>query len=242
MEGRIVRSILLLGTARAESTRVTNKMLRPFGDTTLFDLYLRRLQALQETGVFSAAGVAVCSAERGLYTKAKASRVPVIKRSFQSVQKGIQRRADELHFLASRDEEYVCYVNACLPFFPVETMARAVRVFRSKSSLTSVAPVQIAHNWFWNGEGMPVNNRDPHCLSTQGCPPLRATVHAFFVYPRERMLRESVRWRFGPGDPFLFDVGDINQGLLDVDTEEDFRLCEIVYRARLGDEKCNARS
>ena len=40
------RDVILLGMAREGSQRIEDKMLRPFGDTTLFDIYLSKLEKM----------------------------------------------------------------------------------------------------------------------------------------------------------------------------------------------------
>jgi len=41
-----MREMILLGMAREESTRIKDKMTRPFGDTTLFDIHLSFLTTI----------------------------------------------------------------------------------------------------------------------------------------------------------------------------------------------------
>ncbi len=230
------KSILLLGTARESSTRCKDKMLRPFADTTLFDVYMEHLRRLNDTGLFTSWGMAVARCDDTLWKMADDAPIPVIERSAQSVSPEIQPRGRELHFLDGFQDDYVLWYNACLPYFPLKWIRVAVENFLGSPSAVSVAPVVERNNWFWWPNGLPINNRDPECLSTQGAPRVFASVHAFFAYPRKRMLAQNLRWTGQPNDPQFIRIPDLGNALMDIDTEEDFRRCEAEW-SRAKDEE-----
>lgn len=229
------REILLFGAAREQSTRCHNKMLRPFAGTTLYDIYLNRLWKLQASGLFSRVVIAVAECDEGLWMKAHASGLEVVERSAASVAQGISRRADELHFLDRFDESHAMFVNACIPMFSLGLIKDMVLRFRTDTRVVSMTLRHVEHNWFYREDGSPVNNSDPHCLSTQGCPPLLSAVHAANIYPRERMLRESMRNALTTDDdPRVMVVDPPRWQLMDIDTEEDFARCEREWAERAG--------
>jgi len=237
------QTMLLLGTAREGSTRVTDKMLRPFAGTTLFDIYLDRLERLWLSGFFRNWGVAVTRSDERLWAKAMDSSVPVIERDAQSASSEIQPRGRELHFLGRFYESHVCYVNACMPMFPDGDILSMVREF-SCGDAVSITMRRAEHDWFYTEDGAPINNPDPHCLASQGCPPLLRAVHAANIYPRERMLSQNVRWMLEENDPVVH-VADLTYWeLMDVDTEDDFEACEreYIYRAGRSDVPCGSQS
>ncbi len=233
------KSILLLGTARLSSSRLRGKMLRPFADTTLLDIHLSTLREAWATGAFSAWGIALCREEDGADEMIRAATewgVPVIERSLDSVS-GLRLRSEELHFLSRYEESHVMWVNGCLPMFKVRTLFEAAELFKVLPDAASMTTVSIAHNWFWGLDGRPVNNRDPMCVSTQGCSPLAETAHGFHIFVRRWMLERSAYWDFGGqrvdmvdhDDPMLFRVGDPRE-LVDVDNEYGFRKAEALWK------------
>ena len=225
------KRILLLGTAREASTRCADKMMRSFAGTTLFHVYAEHMRRLNNVGIFSSWGMAVAKCDERLWSAADDAPVPVIERDAQSVSSQIQPRGRELHFLDKYDEEYVLWYNGCLPFFPLKWIRVAIENFLGDDKARSVAPVVEHNNWFWWPNGLAINNRDPECLSTQGAPRVFASVHAFFIYDRKRMLAENLRWAGRPNDPQFLRIPNIGDALLDVDTEEDFRRCEEKWDA-----------
>ena len=237
------QSILLLGTAREQSTRVADKMLRPFAGTTLFDIYLHRLARLWASGFFSSYGVAVARSDERLWTCAEASQVPIIERDEQSAAPEIQPRGRELHFLDRFRETHVCYVNACMPMFPDNAILDMVWEFGRDDAVSATMRRRV-QDWFYEEDGTPINNPDPRCLASQGCPPLLRAVHAANIYPRERMLRQNTRWFLVDRDPIVHDVDLPYWQMMDVDDEDDLEACEreYIYRAGRSDVPCGSLS
>ena len=230
------RSVLLLGTARERSTRLPRKMTRPFADTTLFDIYMSKLEKLRSIGLFDEIAVALWEGDTILCNQARAYDVPIVGRSKESVT-GLRARKDELHFLDSFTSDYVLWLNGCLPFLSIDTVVDAVRVFDGNPQIKSMTPVVREHNWFWWKRGEPINNTDPMCVSTQGCPPVMRSVHAFHIFNRQVMLEHSCYWEFSSVglDPFLYVVDDTVE-FLDIDTQLDFGVCETIWHSS---EDCN---
>lgn len=228
------RNILLFGAAREQSTRCPDKMMRPFADTTLYDIYLRKLEELSRSEVFSRVVIGVARSDERMWARAVESGVEVAERSTESVGRGIRPRGEELHFLDQFDESHVLFFNGCLPFFPASRVEQAAKQFLATNavSMTFVKPV---HNWYWTSDTLvPVNNTDARCLSTQGCTLLNESVHAVNVYPRERMLRQNVRWSYANDlDPLVRVIHGVDSvELLDVDDEEQFEYCAWKYAKR----------
>ena len=228
------RSILLFGAAREQSTRCPDKIMRPFADTTLYDVYLRKLEELSKSEVFSRVVIGVARSDERMWERAAESEVEVAERSEESVARGIRPRGEELHFLDQFDESHVLFFNGCLPFFSASRVERAARQFLATDAI-SLTYVQPIHNWFWTHDTIiPINNLDARCLSTQGCTPLNESVHAVNIYPRERMLRQNVRWSYSNDrDPLVRVMHGVDPvELLDVDDEEQHDYCAWKWARR----------
>ena len=58
------KSLLLLGYAREGSTRIKDKMIIPFGNTTLFDLYMSKFEDISKRdNPFSNITMAICESD-----------------------------------------------------------------------------------------------------------------------------------------------------------------------------------
>jgi CMP-N-acetylneuraminic acid synthetase len=223
--------LLLLGTAREKSSRLANKMTRSFAGSSLYKIYLEKFEAI--LGVkhpFDGVGMAIWEGDKTLWKLSRGTKVPIIGRNEKSVSQGISRRSEELHFLRERVEDYVMWVNGCLPFLKPETIIEAGAYFKSVGSVKSLTAVRVKHNWYWDSRTKrPINNLDPTCVSTQGCPPLLETVHCFHIFNREYLLMNDSYWGLEDNDPYLYVLKD-DWELLDIDTDFDFEYCEEVWR------------
>jgi len=208
--------------------------MRPFADTTLYDIYLQKLEDMSRSGTFSRVVVGVAQSDERMWARAQESGVEIAERSAESVARGIRPRGEELHFLDQFDESHAMFFNGCLPFFPATHVLAAARQFLVTDAI-SLTYVQAAHNWFWTaGTLQPINNRDARCLSTQGCAPLNESVHAVNIYPRKRMLEQNVRWSYANDrDPLVRVMHGVDLiELLDVDDDEQHEYCAWRWARR----------
>ena len=226
-----MRTILLLGTAREQSTRLPDKMTRPLLNSSLYEIYLNKFETiLAMEHPFTSIGMAISKTDKTLWEMSENTPVPIIERSEKSVASGISRRSEELHFLRDRDEDYVMWVNGCLPLLKPESIIAAGNFFNTNENIKSLTCVKYRHNWFWDSDTKEaINNKDPKCVSTQGCPPLLETVHAFHIFSRRNLLENDSYWNLEKNDPYLYIVQDDIE-FLDIDTELDLKVCEAIWQ------------
>ena len=112
----IQMKLLLLGTAREKSSRVPDKMTRPFAGSSLYEIYLMKFETITSgEHPFDNIGMAINRNDKILWAMSENTEVPIIERNDESVI-GLRRRSEELHFLTDMAEDYVMWVNGCLPF------------------------------------------------------------------------------------------------------------------------------
>src|SRR3990170_2088376 len=102
--------LFLLGTAREGSTRVKDKMTKPFGNSSLYEIYLKKMEELLGEGIFSGVGMAINKNDKTLWARSQNTSVPLIERSDESV-KGLRARSEELHFLKDVEADYILWLN-----------------------------------------------------------------------------------------------------------------------------------
>lgn len=221
----------LLGTAREKSSRVENKMTRPFAGSSLYEIYLKKFETISKMKhPFDNIGMAINRNDKTLWAMSQNAKVPIIERSDQSVT-GIRKISEKFHFLKDMEGDYVMWVNGCLPFLKPETIIKAATFFKSANrDVKSLTSVKYRYNWFWNPETKEaINNKDPECTSTQVSPPLLETAQAFHIFSRQHLLENHSYWNLDKNDPYLYVVQDDIE-FLDIDTELDFRVCETLWR------------
>ncbi len=222
-----MRRILLLGTAKQSSTRMPDKLTRPFGDTTLMELYVEKFRALQASEQFSEAVMAIPTTDTDL--RLIAAGLPIYNERPRD-RRCTSPRNEQLYYLKEYRSEYVLWLNACLPFLKVETVLEAVRRFQADGTIRSLTTVREAHNWFWTIYGKhPVNNVDSRCCSTRVCTPLYESTHAFHIFNRELMIQEGAYWMFSHSDPYLWEVRDPYE-CMDIHSGLDFLVAEAHYK------------
>lgn len=225
------RNILLYGTAREGSTRVKNKMTRPFGNTTLFDLYMKLFEEVQKSNhLFSNIFMALNKNDKILWDKAQSYNVKIQERSDFSAH-GAESMIDLYHFLAEYNESHVMWVNGCFPFLTPKTILNACELFMNNNVIKSMHCVKERQNWFWLPDSCKCLNVSSTDIATQDSKPIYESVHCLHIHNRKYILETNALWSFSHNDPYLYVLPD-SIGFLDIDTETDFEICEAVWNQR----------
>tara|TARA_R110001592_G_C13070383_1_gene741742 strand:- start:686 stop:1369 length:684 start_codon:yes stop_codon:yes gene_type:complete len=220
------RSLLILGTAREASSRIENKMTRKFLNTNLYKIYLEKLELLN---LQYNVAIAINKNDNKIWDLTKNTSLDIIERNNKSVAKGISTRSEELHFLKDRPETHILWVNGCLPLLKIDLISR-IADFYQQSNIDSLHLIKKRTNWFWDTNKKPINNIDPKCVSTQGCPHVYESVHAIQLFNKENLLTNDSYWNYTNNkDPYLYEVED-SLDFFDIDSEFEFQLAETLYR------------
>jgi len=217
--------MFLLGTAREGSTRLKDKMLRPFAGTTLFNIYLGKMKALWSSGLFAGWGVAIPRGDARLLGVVEREQVPVILER-PRIDPSPQPRNQELYYLAERAESHVMWINACLPLLPASTLEKMARKFLSDGDYNCMEPVILRKNWFYHLNGKPANK---HATSTQMTEGMYESSQAAHIFEREYLLRTGQYFKEAPS---LWVVEP--EDCADIDYEYEFRFAEAEYIRRQG--------
>lgn len=234
-----MRKVFLLGTAREASTRLREKMIRPFGDTSLFEIYVRKLKSLARSPFVGSWGVAIPTTDNRLRALAKEYGAPVIEECPRPDPSPLPRNR-ELYYLQDRSETHVMWVNGCLPLLGVISLHAALKFFSETPHVQALEPVCIEYNYFWElGTWLPLNR---HTTASQTMEPVLASTQAFHIFERKVMVEEGVYWPAmarpcvrgqGYDGPYLWRMHDRNEAI-DIDYEEDFAYAEVIWN-RMGD-------
>jgi CMP-N-acetylneuraminic acid synthetase len=220
------QSLLILGTARESSSRIEDKMTRKFLDTNLYKIYLKKLESLSPQYKVV---MAINKNDTKIWDLTQNTSLEVIERNDKSVAKGISTRSEELHFLKDRPETHILWVNGCLPLLKVE-LIKQIADFYYLNDIDSLHLIKKRTNWFWGMDKLPINNTDPKCVSTQGCPHIYESIHAIQLFNKENLLTNNSYWNYtNDKDPYLYEVED-SLDFFDIDSEFEFQLAEKIYK------------
>lgn len=219
-----------MGTAREKSTRIQNKMTRPFGDTTLYKIHLALLEKVQRLdNPFLNIIIALNEKDKTLCDLAKESEITIQERSYFSATDA-SLPADIYHYLEKYEEEYVMWVNACFPFLQPKTVIDIANFFVKREDINSLHCVSKRENWFWNSEtNKPLNVEKTSDIETQQSLPIYESVHCCLIHKVSDLLDENKLWSFKKGDPHLFELKESIE-FLDIDSKTEFDICESVYK------------
>jgi|TARA_Y100000294_G_C8451784_1_gene294998 CMP-N-acetylneuraminic acid synthetase len=216
--------IIAVGQARLNSSRCNCKMLRPYGNTTLAELAVKRLAKLKNFD-----GVYFGAHENELLDIAK-SNLPKKSIKFRTHD---MANTDNMmlsySWIKKIDFDYCMWINSCHGHLTPETLDVAIESFK-KNKYKSMTSVVKRSTWYYNQNGDPVNNRNSKTqVISQDSEVLFEVAHAFHVFQKDHFFSTKTYWNNRKNDPFLYVLNDIEA--LDVDTEEDFLISESVYKS-----------
>lgn len=224
------REILLVGTAREKSDRCHNKMSRYFHNTTLFDIYMEKLETIkkQNNNIFDDIIIAVSKYDKVLWDKANSYSIKIHERDKHSVTKATS--LSEIHYyLKDYEQEYIMWLNGSSPFITPDTILFFGDFFK-KESMESLHLIKRRLNWFWlDNENKPINVEKKTHSRSQECQPIYESLQSFHIYNRQFMLENDAPWDFSFNNPYLYKIGEDSIEYYDIDTEEEFHIAEKIY-------------
>ena len=215
--------IIGIGQARKNSGRCKNKMLRPFGHTSLVELAIKRIANLTafDKVYFGAYDNEILDiAKKHLYKES------IVKRT-----KEMANTNDMIlsySWIKNLDFDYCVWINSCHAHLKPKTIDSAVLEFK-KGKYKSMTSVTEKYNWFYNQKGEPLNNLDPKTqVTSQQSEYLYEVANAFHIFNKDHFFSNETYWENKINDPGLYVINEIES--LDVDTENDFIISESVYK------------
>lgn len=214
--------IAVWSCSRISSTRCPNKMIRPFQNTTLTDIFLAKLARLKRNIFFA-------GFEEVFEEKCRIHNVPFVKRTRHSAL--IDEPAAEIYsFLTSQPYEYLLQVNACIPFLRTKTILDFLE--SCASDRRPCFGVFRNRNYFVRLDGSPMNfETTVATINTKAVTPVYEFAHVFYFFRRDYFTQHGWYWDWN--DVRYIEIPD---GLetFDIDTEEEFFMAETLWK-EVGD-------
>ena len=220
-----MKTISAVTNARLQSSRVKQKMVRPFADKTLIEIALDKLNKMD---FFDHRYLAV--AEEELMTLAEPfPNIEILKRESASVQQGVNPQHVTFAHYCKVPSDYIFVFNPCLPFITVDSIKKAFDYFQENDHPSYTSVIKTG-DWVFNSQGEPVTNTNPQNLTTNKDIQFYKAAHAFHIVNKKFFSTKGYHWDFIENDPHMIKISE--EQCIDVDTEIEFDLAEALYLRR----------
>lgn len=225
-----INDILFIVQARTNSERVPNKMLRPFADTNLFDICLKKIKQTKipvenfRASVYEPELIKVVEENGFLY----------YNRSHSSANN--DNSLQEIYEWHDKFEhKYVIIINACNLFLTPETIDAFIDAY-CNSKFDGLFAVMHKKNYFWNAQGALQTPWPDNCniMNTKAVEPTFEGAHVLYAGKREDIAKGY--WMapapYTPHAPELFEINEFE--CLDIDYEWQFEIYTHYWEKLYG--------
>ena len=221
-----MKKISIVINARTQSTRVPNKLIRNFHNSTLIDIALAKINQMN---FFENRYLAVAEDELIDIGK-KYNNVKILKRSFEAVKKGVNPLNITFEHYLKIPSDYIFVFNPCLPLIQISTIKKAFDYFQNTNfnSYTAVIPTG---EWIFDSSGKALTIKDPTNVTTNKDISFFKGCHAFHIINKKYFNDNKILWTFEINNPHIIEV-PLNQAF-DIDTLDEFNLAELKYKKHI---------
>lgn len=210
--------------ARTQSSRLPNKVVHSFADSTLFEISIQKMIQIKSehryVSIYDGDDVLM-----GIYEKYK-HQVGLISRSFDSVSTGKKhQRVTFAHYLKV-PTKYIMVINPCAPLIKINTYQQSLRQFLS-SDFNTLTSVIEKNNIFFNSSREVINSSS-YDVSTQNNEIVYEMAHSFHIFDKDFFADKGYFWDYTKNNPYLFVVS--SEEAYDIDYQLDFDICEYLYK------------
>lgn len=218
------KEIVAVIPVKGASERVENKNRRPFHNTSLYELKLEQIKNVQE---FSR--IIVSSENKEILDIAKRGGVEIHVRDPKYSTSTIPMSEVYSYIAAEIQGEHIAWVNVTNPLAEAHVYRKAIEEYsvmdKKYDCLLSV--YEVKDYLFYNGK--PVNFQPNPWPKSQDLKGVCAMSYVINILKRKDM----VRWGSCVGNnPYFFYLDKLTS--TDVDFQEDFDFCEMIYRQRMS--------
>ena len=135
-----------------------------------------------------------------------------------------------LHTTSCLEADLFLQTHSTNPLLRSESIRAAIDAFsRTLGEYDSMFSVTRRQTRLWDGLTRPINHNPAFLLRTQDLPPVFEENSCMYLFPGE--LLRDLRNRIGIR-PLMWEVAA--EEAVDIDEEIDFRVAEVLMKARLG--------
>jgi CMP-N-acetylneuraminic acid synthetase len=221
--------ICIVVQARLNSERVPLKMIRPFGDSNLFNIAIKKLL---KSKVLPKENIYVSVYEDTLKDIAKDHGVNIYERSKESANNDnslqkIYEWHDKLPF------KYVIKLNACSPLLKTETIDKFLKTFLNQEEENLFGVIE-QKDYFWDSKGKLITPwpSDQTLMNTKAVEPTYKGAHVLYASRMDLISQNKFMGDFQKeGGIKLFPMNELE--CFDIDYEWQFKIGELIYNSIL---------
>lgn len=224
-----IDNIAFIVQARLNSQRVPRKMLRPFAETTLFDLVLDKLVScsnIPNSNIFASVY------EQELVDVAVSKGVFPWKRSYESANNDNDLKLIfEWYDKLPEKYKYVVIVSGCNPLLRVETISKFVEQFLTQKEENLFGVIE-KKQYYWNKEGRLITPwpEGQTLMNTKAVEPTYEAAHVLYASRLDLINQYKFMGDYSkPGGIKLFPMDELE--VFDIDYEWQFKVGETLYKS-----------
>tara|TARA_B100001248_G_C27391748_1_gene462804 strand:- start:75 stop:770 length:696 start_codon:yes stop_codon:yes gene_type:complete len=220
-----INDILFIVQARLNSTRIPNKMIRKFGDTTLLDICF---QKLLNSKIIPKKQLYASLYEDKLKEIAQKYNINIFNRSSESANNENDSKC-MLEWYNKLDYKYVVLISACSPLLNIETIDNFIENYINHDFDGQFGVIK-KKNYFFNKNGDMISTYPDNLKSLN-------TKYVDITYEAGHSLYASKCESIGKGiwmgtfkkknDPVLYELNE--NETFDIDYEWQFNMAELYY-------------
>jgi CMP-N-acetylneuraminic acid synthetase len=227
--GKDIKDILFILTARVNSTRTPLKMIRPFANTTLFEI---SIQKMLDSKIIPKDQLYLSLYDQELIDIAKKYNCNIFYRSKESAnaEKSLQQCYewwDKLPF------KYVVYLNSCHPLITTNTIDNFIQTYIN-NDYNGLFGVIKKKQYFWNKNHELVTPwpEGYKILNTKAVEETYEAAHTLYAGRMDLIGQDIFMGSFqGVNDPVLFEMDELE--CFDIDFPWQFDIAEVLYEKSL---------
>ena len=227
-----INDVCIVVQARLGSSRVDNKMLRNFSDTTLIDLLLTKLKSSK---VIPHNNIYFSVWDEELKEVGKKHNINIFHRSKQSAQSEGEKLSELFEWYDKLPFKYVVLVSACNPLLKIKTLDSFIEKFVNSDSEGCFGVIE-KKTYYWNEHKNSITDwKGLQTMNTKFVEPTYEAAHCLYASRMDVIGKGYWMDDKSPPEPELFVMDELET--FDIDYEWQFDVGEILYK-KFKDDLC----
>jgi CMP-N-acetylneuraminic acid synthetase len=221
-----INDICIIISARLNSQRVPQKMIKQFHNSSLFEICLSKLS---QSNIIPINNIYCSLYDKELIDIANKYKLNIFTRSYESANNDnslqkIYEWHDKLKY------KYVILINPCQPFLKIETIDNFVKYFINIEE-EGLFGVIKKKNYFWNKEGIMTTPwpENQTILNTKAVEETYEAAHSLYASKMDIIKNDVFMGTFKKkNDPVLYEMDEFE--VFDIDYEWQFTFAQEFYK------------
>ena len=210
-----------------KSSRMHQKMIRPFAGSSLLEIALKKVQDCKK---IKNENIYLGAYDEEIKEIGRKVGIKIYDRSLESVT-GDGTKKSLYEYIWDINGDYWVEINSCNPMLSSETIDKSIEFFDC-NNYKSLFSVVKRKNWFFNKNKELISNylgnqEDIDSLNTKYVDHIYEGAHSIYIWSAKRVRKELKRWDFVLNDPYLYEIPE--DEFFDIDYQWQFDLAEKMY-------------